>query len=130
MAGAWGAGIATFSGERVLEVFYPDPQLGDHAASPASRELSAEDAGAHGLPGAQRTDDRRDVRQAAVLTASSPTSATPPADTADAYLRLHLLSHRLVKPHEVNMDGIFGALPNVAWTSLGPVDPANLTQCS
>jgi 2,3,4,5-tetrahydropyridine-2-carboxylate N-succinyltransferase len=52
----------------------------------------------------------------------------PPADTADAYLRLHLLSHRLIKPHEANLDGIFGVLPNVAWTSLGPVDPAELTQ--
>ena len=45
----------------------------------------------------------------------------PPADTADAYLRLHLLSHRLVAPHGMNLDGIFGVLPNVAWTSLGPV---------
>ena len=45
-------------------------------------------------------------------------------DTEDAYLRLHLLSHRLVKPHEINLDGIFGVLPNVAWTSAGPVDPA------
>ena len=54
--------------------------------------------------------------------------SAPPDGTADAYLRLHLLSHRLVKPHDVNMDGIFGALPNVAWTSIGPVDPANLRQ--
>ena len=46
----------------------------------------------------------------------------PPADAADAYLRLHLLSHRLVRPHDVNLDGVFGVLPNVAWTSLGPVD--------
>jgi 2,3,4,5-tetrahydropyridine-2-carboxylate N-succinyltransferase len=50
----------------------------------------------------------------------------PPADAADAYLRLHLLSHRLVPPHGVNLDGLFGVLPNVAWTSLGPVDPAAL----
>jgi 2,3,4,5-tetrahydropyridine-2-carboxylate N-succinyltransferase len=47
---------------------------------------------------------------------------TPPADVADAYLRLHLLSHRLVRPHGLNLEGIFGVLPNVAWTSLGPVD--------
>jgi len=44
----------------------------------------------------------------------------PPADTADAYLRLHLLSHRLVRPNSMNLDGIFAALPNVGWTSLGP----------
>ena len=47
----------------------------------------------------------------------------PPADTADAYLRLHLLSHRLVRPHEVNLDGIFGVLPNVAWTDAGAMLP-------
>jgi 2,3,4,5-tetrahydropyridine-2,6-dicarboxylate N-succinyltransferase len=45
----------------------------------------------------------------------------PPADTGDAYLRLHLLSHRLVRPNSVNLDGIFKVLPNVCWTSLGPV---------
>ena len=44
----------------------------------------------------------------------------PPANTPDAYLRLHLLSHRLVKPREVNLDGLFGVLPNVVWTSSGP----------
>lgn len=43
-----------------------------------------------------------------------------PKDAADAYLRLHLLSHRLVKPHGVNLDGVFGLLTNVAWTSAGP----------
>jgi 2,3,4,5-tetrahydropyridine-2,6-dicarboxylate N-succinyltransferase len=45
----------------------------------------------------------------------------PPADCADAYLRLHLLSHRLMRPNSMNLDGIFKLLPNVAWTSLGPV---------
>jgi 2,3,4,5-tetrahydropyridine-2-carboxylate N-succinyltransferase len=44
----------------------------------------------------------------------------PPADPADAYLRLHLLSHRLVRPNSINLDGIFAVLPNVCWTSLGP----------
>ena len=43
-----------------------------------------------------------------------------PADTADAYLRLHLLSHRLVQPNSINLDGIFGKLPNVVWTNFGP----------
>jgi len=45
----------------------------------------------------------------------------PPASAADAYLRLHLLSHRLAVPHSIDMDGIFGALTNVVWTDLGPV---------
>jgi len=44
----------------------------------------------------------------------------PPVDTADAYLRLHLLSHRLVRPRQLNLDGVFGVLPNVVWTSAGP----------
>src|SRR4029079_12727393 len=44
----------------------------------------------------------------------------PPADVPDAYLRLHLLSHRLVRPHGLNVDGIFGVLTNVVWTNLGP----------
>jgi 2,3,4,5-tetrahydropyridine-2-carboxylate N-succinyltransferase len=48
-----------------------------------------------------------------------------PANGADAYLRLHLLSHRLVKPHGLNLDGIFGLLTNVAWTSAGPCSLVN-----
>ena len=51
-----------------------------------------------------------------------------PTDAYDAYLRLHLLSHRLVKPHGLSLEGIFGVLPNVAWTSAGPVDPAALPE--
>jgi 2,3,4,5-tetrahydropyridine-2-carboxylate N-succinyltransferase len=49
--------------------------------------------------------------------------ASPPADSADAYLRLHMLSRREVKPNEINVDGIFGQLANVAWTSAGPCSP-------
>jgi 2,3,4,5-tetrahydropyridine-2-carboxylate N-succinyltransferase len=52
--------------------------------------------------------------------------ARPPADAYDAYLRLQLLSHRLIRPHQASLDGLFGVLPNVAWTSRGPVDPAEL----
>src|SRR5512147_575678 len=49
--------------------------------------------------------------------------ADAPVDAADVYLRLHLLSHRLIQPHQANLDGIFGLLPNVAWTSAGPCPP-------
>jgi 2,3,4,5-tetrahydropyridine-2-carboxylate N-succinyltransferase len=112
VTGAWGAGLATYSGDRILEVFYPDPQLGAEPGEP--------------LEGAEITDELRETRQAPVLTVIEDLSRRPEG-AADAYLRLHLLSHRLVKPRELNMDGIFGALPNVAWTSAGPVDPANLT---
>ena len=109
---AWGAGIATYSGDKILEVFYPEPRLDGTPEDP--------------LAFADTPDELRGVTQKAVLTVIDDLDA-PPADTADAYLRLHLLSHRLVKPRRINLDGIFGALPNVAWTSLGPVDPANLT---
>jgi 2,3,4,5-tetrahydropyridine-2-carboxylate N-succinyltransferase len=111
--GAWGAGLATLSGDRVLEVFYPEPRLGAPGAA-------APDA----VP-PEFADERRGVRQASLVTVIGDLSQ-PPVDTADAYLRLHLLSHRLVKPRELNMDGIFAVLPNVAWTNYGPVDPANI----
>jgi 2,3,4,5-tetrahydropyridine-2,6-dicarboxylate N-succinyltransferase len=54
--------------------------------------------------------------------------ADPIKDTSDAYLRLHLLSHRLVRPNELNLDGIFGVLPNVAWTSAGPCPPERVDE--
>ena len=54
--------------------------------------------------------------------------ADPPKDAADAYLRLHLLSHRLIRPHQANLDGIFGLLANVAWTSAGPCPPERVDE--
>ena len=111
---AWGFGLATVTtAGDVLDVWYPAPQLGsrpDDAKAPA--ELIA----------AEGNDELRQVRRAVVATQIALDDA--PSGTADAYLRLHLLSHRLVRPHGVNLDGIFAALPNNAWTSLGavPVD--------
>lgn len=55
-------------------------------------------------------------------------SDTGPASVPEAYLKLHLLSHRLVKPHGTNLNGIFGVLPNVAWTNQGAVDLAELPE--
>src|SRR3954454_602451 len=112
MPSAWGAGIATYAGEKVLEVFYPEPRLETAPGEPLAFEPTS--------------DALRGTTQRALLTVIEDLQQ-PPSDAADAYLRLHLLSHRLVKPREINMDGIFGALPNVAWTSAGPVDPADLT---
>jgi 2,3,4,5-tetrahydropyridine-2-carboxylate N-succinyltransferase len=51
-----------------------------------------------------------------------------PLSTVDAYLRLHALSHRLVQPNGLNLDGIFGHLPNVAWTTAGPMHPDDATR--
>src|SRR5690606_28226039 len=53
---------------------------------------------------------------------------TPPADAHDAYLRLHLLSHRLVRPNTISLDGIFGVLSTVVWTSEGPCAPEDFEQ--
>jgi 2,3,4,5-tetrahydropyridine-2,6-dicarboxylate N-succinyltransferase len=52
----------------------------------------------------------------------------PPVSTEEAYLRLHLLSERSVKPNEINLEGIFGLLPNIAWTSAGPVLPGHVDE--
>jgi 2,3,4,5-tetrahydropyridine-2-carboxylate N-succinyltransferase len=79
-----------------------------------------------------------DAAQAALLTrlaeSQKPLVATllaedaPLASTPEAYLKLHLLSHRLAKPHGLNLAGIFPLLPNVAWTSQGAVDLGELAE--
>lgn len=118
--GALGAGLATVSTDgTVLDVWYPAPALADTQASAGGA------AGQPDLTAAERTDEIRGV-QIRVVTTEIATLAAPPADTADAYLRLHLLSARLVAPRSINLDGIFGLLPNNAWTNLGPVPPEDV----
>jgi 2,3,4,5-tetrahydropyridine-2-carboxylate N-succinyltransferase len=73
-----------------------------------------------------RSDDARGVHVVPVRTTIADLAA-PPADAYDVYLRLHLLSCRLIQPHGANLDGIFGLLTNVAWTSAGPILPSELT---
>lgn len=99
------AGLATFSGDKILDVWFPDP-------TDADADLS--DLG--------MVDEARGVEQRAVVVDIADLSA-PPADPADAYLRLHLLSHRIYRPHDISVDGIFGVLNNVVWTTEGPCDP-------
>jgi 2,3,4,5-tetrahydropyridine-2-carboxylate N-succinyltransferase len=107
---AWGHGLATSTLDgAVLDCWFPTPTLG---AAPTDVEPAAE------LVAGEMTDDLRGVETRVVLAETDLTQ--PPADTIDAYLRLHLLSHRLVKPRTINLDGIFGVLPNVVWTSHGP----------
>ncbi|WP_084078920.1 2,3,4,5-tetrahydropyridine-2,6-dicarboxylate N-succinyltransferase [Demequina sp. NBRC 110057] len=113
---AYGFGLATYDAEgTALDTWYPSPALGE---APADREIPA------ALAAAERTDALRDVTVRAVLTEID--LDTAPASVEDAYLRLHLLSHRLVQPHGQNLDGLFGALTNVAWTSAGPCAIATL----
>jgi 2,3,4,5-tetrahydropyridine-2,6-dicarboxylate N-succinyltransferase len=117
MSEAWGKGLATVTaGGRVLDVLYPEPVLG--------RDGAPEGPGTTVL-GEGETDERRGTKNVEVVTVLDDLHSAP-TDAYDAYLRLHLLSHRLVKPRELSMEGIFGVLPNVAWTSHGPVDPADL----
>ena len=110
MSIASGHGIATITASGVvLDVWYPNPALAPlSGAAPA--ELSA-------LAGA---DDLRGVKRE-VVSIQIDTEAAP-TDAKDAYLRLHLLSHRLVKPHGQSLDGIFGLLANVVWTNHGPCE--------
>src|SRR5690606_26515239 len=75
----------------------------------------ADDTDLRALAGA---DIDRSVRTSVVQTVSN--LAEPPVDAADVYLRLHLLSHRLVRPHEIDLTGVFGLLSNVVWTNYGP----------
>ena len=105
---AAGVGLATWWAGGLLDVWYPQPGLGVEAQT------------VPGLDAAARPDDIRGVEVRTVRTVIDDLQA-PPADVADAYLRLHLLSHRLVQPRTINLDGIFGILPNVAWTTRGPV---------
>ena len=84
-------------------------------------ELSGELGPDYG--GLVRRDEARGVEIIAVRTVIPDLSA-PPVDTHDVWLRLHLLSHRLIQPHGADMTGVFGLLTNVAWTSAGPVEAA------
>ncbi|WP_413451098.1 2,3,4,5-tetrahydropyridine-2,6-dicarboxylate N-succinyltransferase [Georgenia phoenicis] len=108
---ARGTGLATVTEEgTVLDVWYPDPTV-DGAEGTASTATTA-------LPVAERRDEARGVHSR-VVTAEIDLDAAP-TSTIDAYLRLHLLSHRVLTPGSVNVEGIFGVLPNVVWTSAGP----------
>jgi 2,3,4,5-tetrahydropyridine-2-carboxylate N-succinyltransferase len=131
---AWAVGLATTTVPegKVLDTLYVAPRLrlegAPAGARPGTRRLKfaeATDLGGGAFAGAIGADELRDVAVVAVLTVIEDLAA-PPADAHDAYLRLHLLSHRLVTPNSINLDGIFGVLPNVAWTNRGPVDPAAL----
>ena len=104
---ASGHGIATMSNGSTLDVWFPSPSLSALTGS-VPTELTA-------LSG---SDAARGVTREVVSIEIDITKA--PANATDAYLRLHLLSHRLVKPHGVSLDGIFGLLSNVVWTSVGP----------
>lgn len=115
--GASAVGIATITSDgTVLDTWYPSPELGEFTET-GSQRLDAADAPEFAdLLG---PDKARGVEVVAVRTTIADLSAAP-TDAHDVYLRLHLLSHRLVQPHGLSLDGQFGLLSNVVWTNHGP----------
>jgi len=120
--GAQGVGIATVADDgTVLDTWYPHPKL-DDGRIPGTNRLSEQEAVdelGQGVSALLGPDGDREVEVIAVRCGII-SLAEPPADVHDAYLRLHLLSSRLVAPHELNLDGLFGVLNNVVWTNHGP----------
>ncbi len=108
-------GVATVDGDKTLDVWYPSPALDE---SP----IQLIDANSY-----ERIDEVRDCEIKVVKTVIKDLSK-PAESVADAYLRLHLISTRLVKPRTINLEGIFAILHNIAWTSLGPVLPEKINQ--
>jgi 2,3,4,5-tetrahydropyridine-2-carboxylate N-succinyltransferase len=122
--GATGTGLATLTGDgRVLDTWYLRPERADGGGAPGTVRLDAAEA-LHALGaevgGATGADPIRGVEVVAVRTTIADLQQ-PPVDAHDVYLRLHLLSHRLVRPNTISLEGIFGHLQTVVWTQLGPV---------
>jgi 2,3,4,5-tetrahydropyridine-2,6-dicarboxylate N-succinyltransferase len=108
---AWGFGLTTYDAKgAVLDTWFPEPHLGtppdDYHAPSILASLEGE-------------DPVRDVTRTLQHVVIDDLAAAP-QDTIEVWLRLHLLSHRLVEPHGLNVEGVFGLLTNVAWTNLGP----------
>jgi 2,3,4,5-tetrahydropyridine-2-carboxylate N-succinyltransferase len=112
---AWGHGLATVAADgTILDVFYPNPQLGAAPTSDALWVVPKE------LDSVAGEDSRRGVTLQVIHTEIE--LSLPVINTADAYLRLHLLSHLLVKPNSINLDGLIPNLPIVAFTNIGAIE--------
>lgn len=119
VSGAVALGLATIAADgSVLDTWFPAPELTDAPGTPGTERISAADAPAE-LSALAGSDPERGVEKVLVRTTIG-SVADKPADAYDAYLRLHLLSHRLVQPHGASTDGLFGVLTNVVWTNYGP----------
>lgn len=134
----FGLGVASKNAKGdVLDVFYPTPLAnisGDLVSifDGVSGELKATEIRA--LSDGLRSAGEHALADIAVrlseagrpVVASLLADNAAPQTVADAYLKLHLLSHRLIKPHGTDLTGMFALLPNVAWTDEGPIDLAEL----
>lgn len=120
--GAYGVGLATYAADgHVLDTWFLTPERTEGGHDDGTQPMSAATAEvALGTAVTVGADAIRGVDVRVVATTIADLQS-PPVDTCDIYLRLHLLSHRLVAPNTINLEGIFGLLPTVAWTQLGPV---------
>jgi 2,3,4,5-tetrahydropyridine-2-carboxylate N-succinyltransferase len=116
---AWGVGLATVTADgQILDTWYPGDRLGLGSPSWGSLDAPSDAPSDAPLPGLTVVSVRTVVESL----------ADPPKDAHDAYLRLHLLSHRLIRPHDANLEGLFGILTNVAWTTAGPCPPERVDE--
>ncbi len=133
---AFGVGLAnTNTSGAVLDCLFPQPALNPSSEMEAAALRFA--TGTSTVDPAEvasaNADCDRQLVPSALLEADRPLTVVnlaadgPIEDTAQAYLKLHLLSHRLTLPNTLNLDGIFAHLPNLAWTSAGPIEPEALT---
>lgn len=124
MTSVHATGLATYAADgTVLDCWFPNPEFVDSATAETTRLDSVPEHFAE-LVG---SDEARGTERVAIRTAISSLDDAP-VDAHDAYLRLHLLSHRMVKPHGLNLDGVFGLLSNVVWTNFGPCAVAGFEQ--
>jgi 2,3,4,5-tetrahydropyridine-2-carboxylate N-succinyltransferase len=130
VGGAFGVGLATVTDDgTVLDTWFPKPKLGAPAV-PGTQRLSEQEAAEElgdGISALLGPDVDRGVEVIAVRTGIG-SLADPPNDGYDVYLRLHLLSNRLVRPNSISLDGIFGLLANVVWTNHGPCVVENFSE--
>jgi 2,3,4,5-tetrahydropyridine-2,6-dicarboxylate N-succinyltransferase len=139
---AFGLGIGTHNGRgEWLEVYFPQPILNPSQALASAlgqvssnRALAREEIESLRAALTAAGEDAQAQLAARFMDSGLPAVAVlltldqPPGNVPEAYLKLHLLSHRLVKPHGTNLEGLFGVLPNVAWTSEGAIDLSELPQ--
>ncbi len=139
---AFGLGLATKNSRgEIIETYFPEPLLNPADELIASLDAANVNATVNELDKTQiasLSQSITDTTQASLLASFEQSERTvvavrlqsdsQPESVPEAYLKLQMLSHRLVKPHEINLSGIFGSLPNLAWTNEGPIDMADIAQ--